>query len=73
MAKGKEKKGGQKVEEILLRLKVPPEDKSLDMYQCNVDGKKIQKTSTMSEKLVCNFLKSRRMSVMPPRSWLEVI
>ena len=75
MAKGEKKKGGQKVEKILLRLKVLPEDKSSKrQYQCNVDEKDIQKVPTKSEKkALINFLKRRRMSVMPPRSWLEAI
>ena len=51
MAKGEKKKGGQKVEKILLRLKVFPEDKSSKrQYQCNVDEKDIQKIPTRSEK-----------------------
>ena len=73
VAKGEEKKGGQKVKEIVPRFKVFPEDSSSHLcLTASVQCSSV-KYSTTYKYEVGTFLKRRRMSVIPPRSWLEVI
>ena len=72
VAKSEEQKGGQEVEEIVPRLKVFPEDSS--SHLCLTASVHVERNIQQHEKTeVCTFLNRRRISEMPPRSWLEVM
>ena len=73
VAKGEEKKGGQEVEEIVPRLKVFPEEFFTFVFN-SIRALLIEIFNNICEKTEAGtFLNRRRMSVMPPRSWLDVI